>query len=460
MKDKGLTQIVEEVQKDSKQFELLYSRIVKKVYYWCFTILKNGSEAEDVMQESMILIYKKIHTLKSPEYFNSWMYRLVTNCCYGYLNKKKDLEFSINEDFDDGFESRFTESRREYLPKEAYDLSETKQIISDIINELPRKQRETIILFYLEELKIDEIADILDCSSGTIKGRLHKGRKNLEMQLSEYQENNKVKLYSVPLLSILALILYEQRETTCRYVDLSYHKSLFRLSWFSKFTTLLPKLTVVVLSGVVCVSAATLFLTSDTNSTGTIEDDFNVCGLNETQSPREDTKSINTKPKGYQLISTVTRDTNLTRGSVKVRIELKKDIDRDEVKILSKDDEVMFDLKNNQIVFQVIENGNYIVYVKSEKLEVNINNIDAYAPELVEVYNHEKYLQLDIKDEKSKIDFENSYLEHNGKEYPIKDSFIVDGKFSGECFIVLTDKDSRTVRYTMNFSEIEEINKQ
>lgn len=127
MKDKGLTQIVEEVQKDSKQFELLYSRIAKKVYYWCITILKNSSEAEDVMQESMILIYKKIHTLKSPEYFNSWMYRLVTNCCYGHLNKKKDLEFSINEDFDDGFESRFSESRREYLPKEAYDLSETKK---------------------------------------------------------------------------------------------------------------------------------------------------------------------------------------------------------------------------------------------------------------------------------------------------------------------------------------------
>lgn len=455
MKDKGLTQIVEEVQKDSKQFELLYSRIAKKVYYWCFTILKNGSEAEDVMQESMILIYKKIHTLKSPEYFNSWMYRLVTNCCYGYLNKKKDLEFSINEDFDDGFESRFTESRREYLPKEAYDLSETKQVISDIINELPRKQRETIILFYLEELKIDEIADILDCSSGTIKGRLHKGRKNLELQLSEYQENNKVKLYSVPLLSILALILYEQRETACRYVDLSYHRSLFRLSWFGKFTALLPKLTVVVLSGVVCVSAATLFLSSDTNSTGTIEDNFNVCPLGETQSPNEDVKSINTKPKGYQLISTVTRDTNLTRGSVEVHVGLKKDVEKNEIKILNNQDEIAFSLTNNDIEFQAIENGDYIVYVDNEKLEVEIDNIDIHAPELVEVYNHEKFLQLEIKDENSKMDFDNSYLEKDGKQYPIKSNFTIDGKFSGECFIVLVDKDLRSVKYTMNFSEIE-----
>lgn len=324
----------------------------------------------------------------------------------------------------------------------------------------PRKQRETIILFYLEELKIDEIADILDCTSGTIKGRLHKGRKNLEMQLLEYQENNKVKLYSVPLLSILALILYEQRENVCKYADLSYHKGIFKLSWFSKFTTLLPKLTVAVLSGVVCVSAATLLLSSDADSINTIEDNFNVCGLNETQSPNEDIMSVNTKPKGYQLISTITRDTNLTRGSVEVSIALKKDVDRDEVKILSEDDEVMFDLKNNNIKFQAIENGNYIVYVDSEKLRVEINNIDAYAPELVEVYNHEKYLQLDIKDEKSKMDFDNSYLEHNGKQYPIKADFTVNGYFSGECFIVLADKDSRTVRYAMNFNEIEETKKQ
>ncbi|MFV0393715.1 MAG: RNA polymerase sigma factor, partial [Coprobacillaceae bacterium] len=73
-KKEKLTQIVRIVQDDMSQFELLYSHISTKVYYWCYTVVTNESIAKDLVQESMIKIYEKLHTLDNPDAFYSWMY--------------------------------------------------------------------------------------------------------------------------------------------------------------------------------------------------------------------------------------------------------------------------------------------------------------------------------------------------------------------------------------------------
>jgi RNA polymerase sigma factor (sigma-70 family) len=125
------TQIVKEVQKDIGQFELLYSQIVNKVYYWCYTVIGNETEAKDAAQEAMIRIYKKIHTLKTPETFSSWMYILVRNVCYRYLeaNRRQDKLYLDSNDFIENFELNVVDDRRDSIPNRAYDLKETKQLI-------------------------------------------------------------------------------------------------------------------------------------------------------------------------------------------------------------------------------------------------------------------------------------------------------------------------------------------
>lgn len=136
-----LTQIVKEVQKDIGQFELLYSQIVNRVYYWCYTVIGNEAEAKDVAQEAMIRIYNKLHTLENPETFSSWMYILVRNVCYAFLRSRRssDKLFLDSEEYTEDFENNLIEERIEVLPKEAYDLKATKEIVVKIIHTLPKK---------------------------------------------------------------------------------------------------------------------------------------------------------------------------------------------------------------------------------------------------------------------------------------------------------------------------------
>lgn len=227
MDKRELTQIVKVVQRDKGQFELLYSQIINKVYFWCYTL--SGNEAKDMAQEAMIRIYNKIDNVEKPEYFTSWMYKVVRNSGINYMeqNRKKELPFLDDEEFSGQFEAVVREERKDHMPKEAYDLKETKKLVSKFIDNLPKMQREVITLFYLEEMKINEIAEVLDYNIGSVKSRLHSGRKNLELQISEYQEKNNVKLYSIALLPLLGLIMQEHSAELCDKQDLAYDESIY-----------------------------------------------------------------------------------------------------------------------------------------------------------------------------------------------------------------------------------------
>lgn len=99
MKENDLDRIVKIVQADKKQFELLYSQIFNKVYFWCYTIMGNKQDAEIACQESISNIYFKIDTLKNTETINAWIYKITTSVCYSQLRNKKK-EVIINPDMD------------------------------------------------------------------------------------------------------------------------------------------------------------------------------------------------------------------------------------------------------------------------------------------------------------------------------------------------------------------------
>lgn len=84
-----LIQIVRLVQKDMGKFALLYTKVINKVYYWCYCVVNDEVTAKNIAQECMVNIYQKLHTLDNAEMFCSWMYRLVSNSCYVYLQNQR-----------------------------------------------------------------------------------------------------------------------------------------------------------------------------------------------------------------------------------------------------------------------------------------------------------------------------------------------------------------------------------
>ncbi|MFV0393283.1 MAG: RNA polymerase sigma factor [Coprobacillaceae bacterium] len=446
-----LTQIVKMVQKDIGQFALLYSHIINKVYFWCYSIIGNEADAKDITQEAMIQIYKSIHSLRNPETFNSWMYRLVRNSCLNYirLHKKKDFQFSQNNNYNESFEDTLKEERSYNLPKEAYDLAETKVLIKSFIDKLPRKQREVIILYYLEEFRTTEIAEALNYNIGSVRSRLHAGRKNLQIHIKEYQDKNNIKIYNASVLSLLGIVLSDYREEVCNNQDLQYDSNLYNVlnnSLLGNILQVLSSKLTIAITSIVCISLIVVvvvnILQSETLNTAD-ETEINI-------PPMKDLEMINNL-KVHPYIKSIIHLEFPMRDSVDVTIKLKKNVEKKDIKILFNDEELSFEKNNQDILLQVTDNGTYTVITKEYKLSFIIDNIDSYAPELVEAFNNNGYLLLVISDELSQINYEKSYIKYHNEKYEIPVDGIINGEFHGLVKVTIFHYNGHKIIYELDF---------
>ena len=438
-----LTQIVKEVQKDRGQFELLYSQIISRVYYWCFTVVGNEAEAKDVTQEVMIRIYNKLNTLKNPENFTSWMYRLVRNCSLNYLRKTKKTEHELlyDEETGESTESLIREERNEHIPHDAYVLKETKQLVQQFVGNLPRRQREVVTLYYLEEYKIEEIAEILDYNSGSVRSRLHAGRKNLETQITEYEEKNNVKLYSLSLLPLLGLILKEYCEEIVQNQNFHFDQKEYDFNDNVTPKNILSLMSIKVLFITLTLLVLALFINE------TLLEKNVVSTTEKTEYSFTNNVNMYKKIKGNPYIESIIYSSFPTRNAVEVSITLKKNIASEDTKILFNDNEMFFEKKNNEIVVSIGNNGEYTIVIEDEEITFEISTIDENALELVDVYNYGEYLKLNIDGELSQLDFERSYIKYQEKIYQIDNSLKISGNFEGLVEIMIFNKDGQFIEY-------------
>ena len=420
-----LTQIIETVQNDMEQFEMLYPHIVNKVYYWCYSIINDESVAKDLTQESMIRIYQKLHTLDDAEAFYSWTYVLVRNICYSYLrkNKKADTSFIVLEEYYEDFENTIKEGKIENLPEEAYNLKETKRLIVSFVEALPRKQKEVIMLFYLEEFTTQEIAEMLNYNIGTVRTCLHYGRKNLAKQIDEYQEKNNIRLYSIILLPLLGSILQEYSEEISDNQNLSYDKRSFKTRKLSKSLYFKDIMAISVISITVVITVVTivvLFMQLRNNIVDSAS-----------------TSDLYDKLDENPYVESITYYTFPTRDSTPVLINLKKDVSEKTIEILFGNQEIPFDIKDKVITVIAIQNGEYTMTIDGKKTTFLVDTINQYAPEVTGIREYENYLQLYVNDELEQINYQKSYLLYENKKYQMTSDNQVKGSFKGNIVVYI-----------------------
>ena len=462
VKKEELTQIVKTVQKDKGQFELLYSQIINKVYFWCYAILGNDADASDATQEAMIRIYKKIDSLEDPEMFLSWMYRLVRNNSLTYirLHKKNDLEFLYDDSYKETFENVVKDNRKDNLPNEAYNSKEVKQVIVNLIDQLPRKQKEVITLYYLEEYKINEIAEILDYNSGSVKSRLHAGRKSLEAHIKEYEEQNNVKLYSTAGLAILGILINDYYQAVISNQNLAYDKELYdaknitNTGSTSGSTTstitgsiITAKTLIIAIIVIACISIVAIMLSNSLQNTAKTE--FNEIPSNHALL---DNIEMYEKLKGHPYIEDITYLSFPTRTSTDVSIILKDNFDEEQIQILFNDNELLFERNNKDILVRIQENGVYTIVINGLETTFYIEHIDINAPELVMVKNYGNYTQLIVNDEYHQFDYNNSFVECQGKRYEISEDLKVHGVLEEQIEITLFNHEGDFIIYVYDFN--------
>lgn len=149
-----------------------------------YRMLSNRQEAEDVVQDTFLRVYKNLDRYDDTLKFSTWIYRIATNLCIDRLRKRKpsyslDAESTEHEGLD-GYSMVPSDNR---TPETELLLSDTQQIIHTAINSLPPKYKSVMTLRYMQDLSLQEIGDVLDMPVTTIKTRVHRGREFLRKKL-------------------------------------------------------------------------------------------------------------------------------------------------------------------------------------------------------------------------------------------------------------------------------------
>lgn len=148
---------------DKEAFTLLMEQNMKSMYKVAKAILKRDEDAADAMQDTVLACWEKIDTLKKEEFFKTWLIRILINKCNTIYRHRK---YFVAE-----------ESIRETAVwEENYANAEWREFLKG----LEEKYRIVIILYYVEGFKVREIAEILQVSESTVKGRLAAARKQAE----------------------------------------------------------------------------------------------------------------------------------------------------------------------------------------------------------------------------------------------------------------------------------------
>ncbi|MBQ3567055.1 MAG: sigma-70 family RNA polymerase sigma factor, partial [Oscillospiraceae bacterium] len=188
---------------DSNACNELYKLSCRWVYFTCYEILKNEKDAEDITQETYLTALQKLSGLKERKYFRSWICKIAINKCRKFLIKNGP---AILEEEPKETDNELPDEEI-ILPDEYVENEEKRAIIMNIItNSLSDVQRQTIILYYYNQLTVAEIAEEMDCPVGTVTYRLSSAKKIIRKEVLRYEETNNESLrltVPVPLLTRL-----------------------------------------------------------------------------------------------------------------------------------------------------------------------------------------------------------------------------------------------------------------
>ena len=198
---KELKDAVERMQaKDETAFAAFYEQTYSYVYSKAKYVMHDEEDALDLTQETYIQAYKGIDSIEDVNNVYAWLGGIVYRQGMRIFNKKKELLAGEEQDYlFDEMESG------EATPEQTADKKATADIVKGMIEELPELQRMAVMAFYYDNMKIDEIASMCECSSNTIKSRLNYAKKFLKEKVEAHEKQNRYKLCSIsPAILLLA----------------------------------------------------------------------------------------------------------------------------------------------------------------------------------------------------------------------------------------------------------------
>jgi len=170
-----LTRLIKKAMRGNERaFEHLYKRYIKEIIYHARSLLASPEDAEDAAQEVVIALQKNIRSLHSPYAFKSYLVKIVYTVC-ATRNRSHQAPSEQIEDYED-----VLEDSSELGPQGSLEQMELSEAIGKVIAELPPKQRESLVLRYLDDLDYEEIAQLQNVSINTVGSNILRAKKTLK----------------------------------------------------------------------------------------------------------------------------------------------------------------------------------------------------------------------------------------------------------------------------------------
>ncbi len=203
-KEKNFIKLVKRASSgDQLAFQEIYNLKWKEVHFVAWEMLSDFSRAQDVAQDVFMKVYYSIGQLKTPETFNAWLYKILRNTITDLYRKKSESMYNSMDDIDE-YSQELEEESEEFLPQDFLERSESRKILSDVVQSLNEDYRIVVLLYYYEQMSHKEIAQAVDSTTPAVAVKLMRARKFMKSKIEQLMQKGVV-LYSMPAVPIMTI---------------------------------------------------------------------------------------------------------------------------------------------------------------------------------------------------------------------------------------------------------------
>lgn len=166
------------IQNDQKAYAELMLRYKDAIYFMLLKMVNNKEDANDLTVEAFGKAFENIEKYRPDFAFSTWLFKIATNNCIDFIRKKRLKTFSIDQTIegDEGTDVRYDFASEGLDPEEKLIKKQKTDLMRNIVDKLPVRYRQLVIMRYFDEKSYEEISVELELPLGTVKAQLFRAR--------------------------------------------------------------------------------------------------------------------------------------------------------------------------------------------------------------------------------------------------------------------------------------------
>ena len=170
-------------------FDQIMVHYRERLYGVIYNMTMNHSDAADLTQETFVKAFRSISKFKQKSSFFTWLYRIGVNLTLTFLKRKRSKKFFSFDHFfgeSDKIDTNIEFSSKDFTSVKNTLLNELHEKLNEALSKLSDKHRTIVVLYEIDGLSHREISQIMKCTEGTVRSRLHYAKVQLQSLLKDY----------------------------------------------------------------------------------------------------------------------------------------------------------------------------------------------------------------------------------------------------------------------------------